>query len=58
MATEVPVREQAADVRDAVRERVAARAYEIYVERGAADGFAFEDWLRAEAEVLGHEAAA
>lgn len=27
------------------------RAYELYLERGGADGFALDDWLRAEAEV-------
>jgi len=29
------------------------RAYELYVKRGREDGHAEEDWLRAEAEVLG-----
>ena len=33
---------------DAVRER----AYELYVERGTADGNADDDWRRAEAEIL------
>jgi Protein of unknown function (DUF2934) len=30
---------------------IAARAYEIYVDRGHADGFDREDWLRAEREL-------
>ena len=30
---------------------IARRAYEIYVERGRADGFDREDWLRAEREL-------
>jgi hypothetical protein len=30
---------------------IAERAYEIYVERGCADGFDREDWLRAEREL-------
>jgi Protein of unknown function (DUF2934) len=29
------------------------RAYELYEERGRQDGHAEEDWLRAEAEILG-----
>ena len=31
--------------------RIRRRAYELYLERGGADGFAVDDWLRAEAEV-------
>jgi hypothetical protein len=33
------------------RERVAARAYERYLARGAADGAAMDDWLEAEREL-------
>jgi len=33
------------------RERVAARAYELYLARGAADGQADEDWFNAEREL-------
>jgi hypothetical protein len=33
------------------RERVAARAYERYLARGAADGAAVDDWLEAEREL-------
>src|SRR6185436_12751671 len=38
----------------AVRERIAARAYDIYVERERGDGEdrALDDWLRAESEIL------
>jgi hypothetical protein len=32
------------------RERVAARAYEIYQARGGSDGLAMDDWLQAERE--------
>lgn len=32
---------------------VRRRAYELYEERGREDGHAEEDWMRAEAEVLG-----
>jgi hypothetical protein len=30
---------------------IAARAYEIYIRRGSSDGFASEDWVRAEQEL-------
>jgi hypothetical protein len=30
---------------------IAARAYQIYLDRGRADGFDREDWLRAECEL-------
>ena len=33
------------------RERIASRAYELYVARGATDGQDLEDWLRAEREL-------
>ena len=33
------------------RERVALRAYELYLARGGADGQAMEDWLAAEREL-------
>lgn len=39
-----------ANVRNLDRERVAARAYEIYQARGGTDGLAMEDWLAAERE--------
>jgi hypothetical protein len=60
---ETPQREQpaAADAspRDAAvpsteappREAIELRAYELYVERGCADGNDLDDWLRAEDEV-------
>jgi len=35
--------------------RIAERAYRLYLDRGAEDGHALEDWLRAEQEVLGDE---
>lgn len=33
------------------RERLAARAYELYLARGGADGQAMDDWLEAEREL-------
>lgn len=36
-----------------IEELIRRRAYEFYEERGRQDGYAQEDWLRAEAEVVG-----
>jgi hypothetical protein len=33
-------------------EQIRARAYELYEHRGRRDGFAEQDWLQAEAEIL------
>jgi DUF2934 family protein len=33
------------------QKEIAARAYEIYLQRGAAEGFDRDDWLRAEQEL-------
>ena len=54
-AAEMPAAPQSAGdtVAAAVdRDRVAARAYELYLARGAANGDAMEDWLAAERELL------
>lgn len=37
-----------------LRERIAARAYELYAQRGWREDHALEDWLDAEREIL-HE---
>lgn len=34
------------------REKLASRAYELYLERGGADGMDMDDWLEAERELL------
>lgn len=34
-------------------ERVRERAYQLYEQRGEIDGFALDDWLQAEREILG-----
>ena len=39
---------RAIDVQEAIR----TRAYELFLQRGSGHGRDFEDWLRAEAEVL------
>jgi len=36
-----------------IEERVRRRAHELYEQRGRVDGFALDDWLQAEAEILG-----
>lgn len=36
-----------------LRERVEQRAYELYEQRGRADGFDAQDWLQAEQEITG-----
>jgi len=35
------------------QEQIRLRAYELYEQRGRADGFAEQDWLTAESEMLG-----
>lgn len=37
----------------ALEERIRLRAYELYEQRGRADGHALEDWLQAQAELSG-----
>lgn len=37
---------------DDLQARIATRAHEIYVNRGRGEGYAFEDWVQAEREVL------
>jgi len=39
-----------------LEERIRARAYELYQERGYLDGSADQDWLRAEEELRGRAA--
>lgn len=37
---------------DDLQARIATRAHELYVERGCGDGYALDDWIQAEREVL------
>lgn len=37
-----------------VQVRIAARAHELYEQRGCLDGYHMRDWLEAEREILGH----
>ena len=38
-----------------LEEMIRVRAYELYIERGFKDGYAQDDWLRAEAELRNQE---
>ena len=42
--------------RQEVKDGIARRAYEIYVQRGGQNGTDVEDWLRAEKEISGKPA--
>ena len=35
-----------------IESRIRNRAYQLYEQRGSVDGFALDDWLQAQAEVL------
>ena len=35
-----------------IENRIRDRAYQLYEQRGSVDGFALDDWLQAQAEVL------
>ena len=41
--------------REVTDEEIRQRAYEIYLERGAAPGFELDDWLQAERELRSEE---
>ena len=38
---------------EGLERQIRRRAYEIYEERGREDGHDLDDWLRAEAEIIG-----
>jgi hypothetical protein len=42
-----------AETTENARDRIALRAYELYLARGGTDGGDFDDWLEAEREVAG-----
>ncbi|MDZ4855848.1 MAG: DUF2934 domain-containing protein [Nitrospirota bacterium] len=48
-----PVHSQPASPGDDSHIRIAQRAYDLYLERGSRAGYALDDWLDAEREVLG-----
>lgn len=43
---------------DDVHARITGRAYELYIERGRREGYAEQDWLDAEREIVGRTASA
>jgi hypothetical protein len=43
---------EAAAFQDDIQSEIRRRAYELFEERGRREGFADEDWARAEAEVI------
>ena len=47
-----------ADIEADLRHQIAARAFELYTQRGAEHGHDLDDWLRAEQEVLQNTGAA
>jgi len=46
------------EVPNDVLQQIARRAYELYVWRGREDGHDLDDWLQAEAEIVGEAAKA
>ncbi len=51
-AVQKPRSAKTAQISD-IEVRIRLRAYEIYEQRGRIDGFALDDWLQAEAEIVG-----
>jgi len=51
--TSITAFESPAGFRPDLEERIRQRAYDLFLERGGGHGYAQEDWLRAEAEILG-----
>ncbi len=41
--------DRASDIEESIRQR----AFELYEQRGRVDGFALDDWLQAETDILG-----
>ena len=50
-----PVHSQPVSQQDDAQARITDRAYELYAERGYRQGYALDDWLEAEREILGFE---
>ncbi len=53
-----PIHSQPVSQPDDVQARIATRAYVLYAERGYRHGYALEDWLEAEREILSRERSA
>ena len=54
-AETAPGEDEALSALENAHQKIAGRAYQLHLDRGAEDGRALEDWLRAEQEVLGEE---
>ncbi len=50
-----PVHSQPVSLPDDRQARITDRAYALYAERGYREGYALDDWLEAEREILGLE---
>ena len=50
-----PDSDEAVSVVGNAHQKIAERAYRLYLDRGAEDGHALEDWLRAERDTLGED---
>jgi len=48
-------RSRKANLSSNTEKQIRGRAYELYEQRGRVDGFALDDWLQAEAEILGKQ---
>jgi len=55
---DVPTAEPEKGSLELTEELIRVRAYRFYEERGCEDGHNLEDWLRAEAEIVGKKTAA
>jgi hypothetical protein len=55
LAAKEPVPSQPVSPCDDLHIRIAQRAYELHAERGYREGYALDDWLEAEREILGSE---
>lgn len=52
MTSEARRQKQQALLIELIERKIRARAQQLYEERGHVDGFALEDWVQAESEVL------
>ncbi len=50
-----PVHSQPVSPPNDIQARISDRAYELHTERGYRQGYALDDWLEAEREILGLE---
>ncbi|MDH5741015.1 MAG: DUF2934 domain-containing protein [Nitrospira sp.] len=55
MPQKEPVHSQPVSPPDDRQARITDRAYELYAERGYRQGYALDDWLEAEREIVGLE---